>query len=472
MLKKTGLQFLLCIALLTHALTAAVRISQIDSQSILLNQKVKLYLSLTDKNGDSIPDITQKDIQIFESADQIHYTPIKNITSLQSGSNYEDGVSFLLLLDNSGSMYQTMEGEKAINNRERRITHAKAAITTFLESIQNPKDKVGLAAYNTYYTLFSEPVSDKNAVRKGLETIQMPKEKDEFYSEIYGSLFLSVDAFRYIKGRKAIIILSDGENRSLYANTKTSHKTFGKRIIRYQKPLHELLYEGISLYVINFGKQGSKKDKNLNQLALKTGGATFNAHNKLELEKVYLKIMDQILKEYVVSYPATTIPTDKKFVRVKFKNKEKTLTTTRFYFAGSVFGAPQKGIAYISLIAIPIAIFLLWSIRKVKFAQIRTKPAIEVLNSGDCNVSTQVLELNQQQTIIGSGNNANMTIVGAGNIQTQHATIIFDEEQQQYTIVGDHNLMVNNKTVSTKILESGDVINIDGVTMVFDQGNV
>lgn len=472
MLKKIFIPTVISILFLSQGLFATVRISQIDNQSVLLNQNVKLYLSLTDEGGSPIPDVQKKQLKIFESGDKIHFTPVQTTSSLQSGSNYEDGVSFLLLLDNSGSMYQTMEGGKTVSSKERRITHAKNAVKTFLSSVTNPKDKVGLAVYNTYYTAFSAPIAEKEIVKNDLDKIRMPKNKDEFYSEIYGSLYLSVDAFKYVKGRKAIIILSDGENRSLYKNTKQPHKTFGSKVIQYQKPLQELLYEGISLYVINFGKKGAKSDKNLNKIAFQTGGATFNAHNKQELEKVYLKIMDQILREYVISYRATTIPTEKKFVRVKFDNNGKTTTTNRFYFSGSIFGSPQKSIAYLSLICLPIAVLLLWSLRKVQFERIRTTPAIEILNSGDCNISTQILELDQQQTIIGSGTDANMTIAGAGNIKSEHATIVFDDKQQQYTVIGDHNLMVNNKSVSTKVLESGDVINIDGVTMVFDQGNL
>lgn len=471
MIKKVLIPTVISLCLFTQGLSAAVRISQIDSQSVLLNQNVKLYLSLTDKNGIPIPNVDKGDLKIFESGDNIHFKSVQPTTGLESGSNYEDGVSFLLLLDNSGSMYQTMEGEKAVSQKERRITHAKSAVRTFLSSITNPKDKVGLAVYNTYYTAFSDPQTDKQAVKRDLDKIRMPKNKDEFFSEIYGSLYKSTEAFKYVKGRKAIIILSDGENRSLYAKTKKAHRSFGKKVVRYQTPLQELLYDGISLYVINFGRKGAKKDKNLNKIAFKTGGATFDASNKKELEKVYLTIMDQILKEYVISYQATTIPAEKKYVRIKFNNGDQRSVTKRFYFSGSILGAPQKGNAFLSLIAIPLAVFLLWSIRKVKFERLRTTPAIEVLNAGDCSVSTQILELDQQQTIIGSGEDANMTIAGDGGIKSHHATIIFDDQKEQYTVIGDHNLMVNNKAVSNKVLESGDVINIDGVTMVFDHGS-
>ncbi|MBU3914878.1 hypothetical protein KKA14_05025 [bacterium] len=49
-------------------------------------------------------------------------------------------------------------------------------------------------------------------------------------------------------------------------------------------------------------------------------------------------------------------------------------------------------------------------------------------------------------------------------------TIVFDSKSNQYTLIGEGKMMVNNKFVTTKILEPGDLINIDGTTMVFDEG--
>ena len=44
------------------------------------------------------------------------------------------------------------------------------------------------------------------------------------------------------------------------------------------------------------------------------------------------------------------------------------------------------------------------------------------------------------------------------------------QAEDHYQLIGNGKLTVNNQAIATKILESGDLINIDGVTMVFDEG--
>jgi hypothetical protein len=181
--------------------------------------------------------------------------------------------------------------------------------------------------------------------------------------------------------------------------------------------------------------------------------------------------MDQILKEYVISYRATMDPAEKKFVRIKYTNNKKQRTASRVYFASSVFGTPSKSINMFVFLAFIIACLLLWLISKLKFEKQHAQPTVEVINSGAGSPSTKILTLDNEQTIIGSAPESDMTIAGIPEIENQHATIIYDEKKDQYQLVGETKLIVNNQVVTTKILESGDLINLNGMTMVFDEGS-
>lgn len=55
-------------------------------------------------------------------------------------------------------------------------------------------------------------------------------------------------------------------------------------------------------------------------------------------------------------------------------------------------------------------------------------------------------------------------------MKENHATIIYDKAKDNYTVMAQGDLTVNNKVVKTKILESGDVISAGGTTIVFDKG--
>lgn len=463
------------IALMTLWATAdgeSVRISQIDPSTLLFNQNVKAYVSVTDEVGAPVKNIGKESFTVFESADGNTFKRIPEIKDFQTMANYEAGINFLLLIDNSGSMYLDMKQRLTRNAADMKLSHAKAAVSTFLKSMTNPRDRVGLASYNSYYQSLSDPISDKEKIEGFLEQIKMPV-GDEGHTEIYASLCRAVDEFRSVKGRKAILILSDGENRPFYTYAGKPHRDFGTKVYSFTEPVLDCQQEGISVFAINFGRAGERKDVHLKEIALKTGGAIFDARDGRELAQVYSKIVGQILNEYLITYAATMDPADKKYVKIGYASNKGPIDAVRFYFSSTVFGLPLKGFSLLLLLPFILALLLLWLLSRIKFEKKKGDANIEVLNPGTARAVTRTFKLNKGRTIIGSSRGADMTIMsGVTQIKEKHATIIFDNKNKKYTIVGDGEFKVNNKRVKTKVLESGDVINVGGTTIVFDDGEV
>ncbi len=256
--KKISVWVLFTLILTPYAVADSVRISQIDSANLLLNQEVKLYLSVIDKNGDAIENLSRENFQVMESANGKNYIKSGGVTQFQVGSNYETGVNFLLLVDNSESMYWTMSGKKTANVSLRRITHAKKAMKAFLKSIANPNDKVGLAVYNTYYRLLSKPTEGTAHVEEFLEKIERPT-GDAIYTEIYGGLAIAVDEFQKLKGRKAIIILSDGVNNPGFRHTKQINPQFGQKMYPSKNRLRNFSGRGFHCMSSILGLRAKRK---------------------------------------------------------------------------------------------------------------------------------------------------------------------------------------------------------------------
>ncbi len=462
-------------ALLTfwaNAHAESVRISQIDPSMLLFKQDVKVYVSVTDNAGAPLKNIGKDKFTVFESADGNSFTRIPAIKGFQTMANYEDGINFLLLIDNSGSMYLNMKQRLTRNQADMKFSHAKAAISTFLKSMTNPRDRVGLASYNSYYESFSDPVSDKEKIEGLLGQIKMPV-GDEGHTEIYASLSRAVDEFKSVKGRKAILILSDGENRPFYRYAGKPHRDFGTKIYSYTEPVRDCQEEGISVFAINFGRGGERKDVHLKDIALQTGGAMFDAGDEGELVQVYSKIVGQILNEYLITYSATMDPADKKYVKIRYASGNGPLQAVRFYFSSTVFGLPLQGFSLWLLLPFLLALLLLWLLSRIKFEKKKGDANIEVINPGTAKAVTRSFTLNKGQTIIGASKGADMTIMsGITQIKEKHATITFDRKTKKYTIAGDGDFKVNNRRVKTRVLESGDVINVGGATIVFDDGEV
>jgi len=467
MLKKF---FILIIIILfsLYIYPQSVRISQIDNSKLLLNQDIKLYISVASDRGVPVKNLTKDMFEVYESVDNNEFKKVE-LTGFQQDANILTGINFLLLLDNSGSMYRDMNGNSTKDESKMRITYAKNAVESFLNSVTNQNDKVGIAAYNSYYTLYNRPMDDKSKVREVLENIARPDD-DQKWTEIYSSLYLAINDFSSIKGRKVIIILSDGENMPYYKWAKKPHKDFGEKIFEYTEPIEESNKEGVSIFAVNFSTRGGATDKNLRKIANETGGTTFDAYNQDELKSIYKIINDLVLNEYLLTYKATMDPADKKYVKVNFKFKGSEKNASRFYYSSTIFGMPLKNFNPLLLLAFLLACLLLYLLSLIKFKNTNTEATLEVLSTQVGKAVTQVVTLTGNKTVIGGSTNANMTIMGSPTMKDNHATIIYDNKTNQYTIVADADLSVNNKTIKSKVLEDGDVINAGGATIVFDKG--
>ena len=127
--------FLYIIFSLQIIFSDSVRISQIDTSKLLFNQDVGVYVSITNDKGDPIKNLTKDMFTIYESTDGNNFEQINEITDFSNNANYEQGINFLLLIDNSGSMYQDMNGRNTNNENIMRITYAKSAVRNFLDVI-------------------------------------------------------------------------------------------------------------------------------------------------------------------------------------------------------------------------------------------------------------------------------------------------------------------------------------------------
>jgi len=445
-----------------------VRLSQIDPSRLLLTQNVRLYVSVTDDRGLPVEGLGAEAFRIFESPDGQNFQRIEVLSEFKPGAAAAEGITFLLLIDNSGSMYDTVEGQPTEDAGRMRITHAKNAMRTFLGSMTQPKDTVGLVSYNTSYTLLAEPSGDKSLAAGFLQGIERP-DPEQAYTELYAALTLAVEDFSGFGGRKAIVILSDGENYPYLEHSGSPHPEFGEKIYQYTEPIRACQEAGISVYAVNFAAQ---KDPNLEAIAVETGGTVFDARDQEELARVYQSIHRQVAGEYLIGYRATMAPAQKKYVRVQVQENGQFRQATRFYFSSTVFGLPLYKLSALLVIPLVLAFLLLWLISRLKFEKKRGPATLEVLKTRVGRAQTRVIPLSSAKTVIGGSRSADLTIAGNPGVKEQHATVVYDSKKKAYTVVGSGDLTVNNRPVKTKVLEPGDVIDVGGATIVFDDGEV
>ena len=156
-MRTNRLVLLLIILTSIAAIAAAERlaIGQVDTGRLLVGQRVDLFVSID--SGDAAA-VTENDLRVFESSDGVNFHEVSDIIDLSRVRSLDAALSFYMLVDNSGSMYdETVEGDANLT----RIEAATQAIRDFANSITNERDQIGLAVFNTYYRRLIPPSRDK-----------------------------------------------------------------------------------------------------------------------------------------------------------------------------------------------------------------------------------------------------------------------------------------------------------------------
>ncbi|MBN2532731.1 MAG: VWA domain-containing protein [Spirochaetales bacterium] len=456
MRKSIIVAYVILLSFLTVLLySEIITISQVDNTPLLINQQVKIYVSVTDSNGYPQGNLEKDRFTVYEQGKK------RKIVHFARGVNIDTGVNMLLLLDNSGSMYQDASGNDTEDEKKWRLTYAKNAIISLLAQIKNPADRIGFTTFNWKLGQVIKPTNKKVLIEKALMEIERPK-GDEGYTEIYEGLNEAIEDFRASGGRKVIILLSDGE---VFKRPNNPHYT--KRV-EIEGAIDAAQKEGISVFTIGLIET---KNKSLETIAGNTGGRYFPAQQPGELENLYSLIRNQILNEYLITYEAGMDHEEKRRVKVVFEERGKKQEAERDYYAGTMFGKPQEKLIFWMFAAIPAGLLLLWLLSLLKFKNKKKIPTLDVLTVNGKKTSVKPLTIvdNKKAVTIGGSMDNDLTIKGDEELTLTEAKI--EQNNGVFTIASmDEPITVNNKKVTKKVLRSGDLIKVGNTTIVFDEG--
>lgn len=436
-----------------------ISISGIDTGSMMFNGNVALYLNITDNSGTPVRGLTAEDLEVYESADGSSFSPAP-VIKFTAGQNEQKGIRFQLLLDNSGSMYDRIDGKAAANFEETRLFAAVNALKSLIQSMQGSRDKTGLSVFNTYYRELVPIGTNRNLVVESMASIEKPG-KDESFTELNAAVCTAAGNFSDQTGRKIMIVLSDGENYPFYKIRKSESPQFGTELYSTDDMITELKTAGATLYAISFAGSG---DPELEKAAIATGGLLFSADTEEDLKKVYSIIRNRVLNEYYLEYRSGREYGERKYVKARLSSGADP-SGTLFFFSGNLFGMPSENYNWLYLLAVPGAFVILLFLVFQKMSSPAEKAGLEVT---DFTGATQMFSLEGQKTVIGGSDRDDVTVVSAQQDRQSNATIVYDAKKSQYTVVSDEPVYVNNNPVKTRVLEPGDVISMNGATIIFN----
>ncbi len=257
---------------------------------------VELHVSVLDPEGRFVKGLSKDDFTVFEDGVKQEISSFEFAESLP--------LSLGIVIDGSGSMKPSMP-----------LVHEAAS--GFVERLVHEKDQGFVIEFREAPTLLASLTKQAADLTRAIRDTQAAGA-----TALWDAVVLALYQFRAVPGRKAIVVLTDGDDNHSWSDYETMR--------RYARTA------GIPIYFIGMGipwlEMGIKPK--LRELASDTGAEAFFIGKAAELADIYRKIETEMRSQYFVSYLTNSKKGENEFrtVDVKLKNPKLRPKTIRGYF--------------------------------------------------------------------------------------------------------------------------------------------
>jgi Ca-activated chloride channel family protein len=257
--------------------------------------RVVLNASVFDKEGNFVKGLSKDDFVLTEEGAHREIVDFAQETR---------PILMGILLDVSGSMQDNM-------------AVAQKAASSFVDTLRD-NDRAMLVEFSEKVYMLSDLSNDKKHLKKLLDST-----KALGGTSLYDALHATIRRLSRIQARKAIVILSDGDDTN--------------SLLDYKRILEEAKGSDTIIYAIALGTAFSDVAAHgkLKDLAEQTGGGYYRASKASQLEGVYSKIADELRDQYYLTYASENETFDGRFIPIEIKAKGKDLEVRarKGYFA-------------------------------------------------------------------------------------------------------------------------------------------
>jgi VWFA-related protein len=287
---------------------------------------VNVYFNVKDRHGLLISDLTKDEFQIFEDGkpQTIKYFSAESNQPLTLG----------ILIDSSVSQERVLPVEKEVG-------------AAFLREVLRDKDLAFVIGFDVNVDLLQDFTNDPRELRTGLNRaringggggggipglgggpvpISNPKG-----TLLYDAIYLaSYEKLAREVGRKAMIILTDGEDQG--------SRTKAKEAVQAAQKSDAMVYVILIADRGFYGGWGYSGDREMKKLCEETGGRMIEVGNKQDkLKQAFDQIASELRSQYSIGYTPTNPKRDGSYrkVEVKAKGGEYKVQARAGYYAAS-----------------------------------------------------------------------------------------------------------------------------------------
>jgi VWFA-related protein len=291
---------------------------------------VNLFFNVRDKKNALIPSLTKDDFQVLEDGkpQTIKYFSAESNQPLTLG----------ILIDSSVSQERVLEFEKEVGAQ-------------FLRDVIHQKDEAFVISFDVNVDLLQDFTNSYDYLKRALYRAKVnsggagggppglgggpfPTSSDPKGTLLYDAIYLAGrEKLAQEVGRKAMIILTDGEDQ-------------GSKM-KIQDAIEAAQKSDSIVYVLEIADRGfiyqGFGEGNMRKLARETGGRVIDVGNKMEkLRAAFDQISNELRSQYNIGYTPTNAKLDGTFRKVEIRTKDreyKVQSRTGYYaIAKSDFG--------------------------------------------------------------------------------------------------------------------------------------
>jgi len=272
---------------------------------------VQLFFNVKDKHGALIPSLTKDTFDVFEDGKPqvIKYFKAESDLPLTLG----------ILIDASGSQRRVLDMEKEVGG-------------SFLETILQPKDMAAVFSFDVDVNLLQDFTGSVSRLRHALNDVKINAGMGACANlpglgggpipcpstgprgtVLYDAVYVaSHDAFAQEVGRKAMILLTDGEDQGSRLKIRDA--------IEAAQKADTICYV---LLIADRGIAGGWGGGDMKKLTEQTGGRVIEVGNKYEkLKEAFNQISQELRSQYNLGYTPTNATRDGSFRKVEIKPKQ------------------------------------------------------------------------------------------------------------------------------------------------------
>lgn len=264
---------LLAAPVAAQSATMVARVTQVDLSAAPV---VTIGVSVIDADGNPVTGLAMRDFQVTEDGRSVD--PV--------GVGFDSApISAALVIDRSGSMAEVGK-----------MVGAKEAARAFIGQLR-PADSAALIAFDTKVEQLQPFTADTGALLKAVRQLEPVGS-----TALYDSIIAGVTALEGVAGRRALIVLTDGQDRlSAEDASPASMHTLAEAIDTARTA-------GLAVQVIGLGERNAVEsgvgidEEVLRQIAKQTGGQYIYAPDAEDLAALYRRLADALQREYQMSY--------------------------------------------------------------------------------------------------------------------------------------------------------------------------